>query len=365
MVQLTVQERVFIVKTYFETHSFQEIQRLFALQFPQKTPPVKSTLWRTVKNYLNHGTSLNRNPSNSGRKRTGRSQDNIEAVHDELIRDPKGVTCRVNNLNIPSATFNRIVRIDLKWHPYKIQRWHELKIADYARRVRFSRWFLEKNRSTQFLSNLVIGDEAGFWMNGQVSSQNVRKYAPKGNNPEFTYEVSASKEKLMVWMGLAGNGTVLGPFFLDGSVTGAKYLKLLNEEVFPQLVAVFGHQFNNGSFSRLWWAQDGAPAHTSVDISTWMTEFFRHKIIALHHPYEWPPRSPDLTPCDFFLWGYLKSKVYQTAPSDIQDLTQRIVSEADAIKQNPQLVKRAMRDMLRRARVCADNNGRHVRGTHG
>jgi hypothetical protein len=20
----------------------------------------------------------------------------------------------------------------------------------------------------------------------------------------------------------------------------------------------------------------------------------------------WPPRSPDLTPCDFFLWGYVK-----------------------------------------------------------
>ena len=94
-----------------------------------------------------------------------------------------------------------------------------------------------------------------------------------------------------------------------------------------------------------------------------MTEFFRHKIIALHHPYEWPPRSPDLTPCDFFLWGYLKSKVYQTAPSDIQDLTQRIVSEADAIKQNPQLVKRAMRDILRRAIVCADN-ARQDDGAH-
>lgn len=365
MGQLTVQERVFVVKTYFETHSFQEVRRLFLLQFPQKTPPVKATVWRTVKKYLDHGTSLNRNPCNSGRKRTGRSDENIDAVHDELIRNPEGVTCRVNNLNLPSATFNRIVRIDLKWHPYKIQRRHQLKVADYQRRVRFSQWFLEKNRSPQFLANLVIGDEAGFWMNGRVSSQNVRRYAPKGNNPEFAYEVSASKEKLMVWMGLSGNGTVLGPFFLDESVTGAKYLEMLNEELFPQLVVAFGNQFNNGSFSRLWWAQDGAPAHTSVDVSTWMTEFFRHKIIALHHPNEWPPRSPDLTPCDFFLWGYLKSKIYATAPSDMQDLTQRIVNEADAVKQNPSLVKRAMRDMLRRARECADNGGRHIRGTHG
>ena len=68
MVQLTVQEQVFIVRTYFGTHSFQEIHRLFVFQFPQKTPPVKATLWKTVKKYLNHGTSLNRNPGNSGRK---------------------------------------------------------------------------------------------------------------------------------------------------------------------------------------------------------------------------------------------------------------------------------------------------------
>ena len=112
--------------------------------------------------------------------------------------------------------------------------------------------------------------------------------------------------------GCLWKSTVLGPSFFDRNVNGAKYLEMLNEEDFPQLIAVFGHQFANGSFSPLWWAQDGAPAHTSVDVSTWMTEFFRHKIIALHHSNEWPPRSPDLTPCDFFLWGNLKSKVYAT-----------------------------------------------------
>jgi hypothetical protein len=24
----------------------------------------------------------------------------------------------------------------------------------------------------------------------------------------------------------------------------------------------------------------------------------------------WPPRSPDLTPCDFFLWGFIKDRVF-------------------------------------------------------
>ena len=79
-----------------------------------------------MEKYVNHGTSLNRNQKTSGRKHTGRSQDNIDAVQEELINNPDGVTCWVNNLGLSSATFNRIVKIDLKWHPYKIQRRHQL-----------------------------------------------------------------------------------------------------------------------------------------------------------------------------------------------------------------------------------------------
>ena len=37
---------------------------------------------------------------------------------------------------------------------------------------------------------------------------------------------------------------------------------------------------------------------------------------------EWPPRSPDLTPCDFWLPGYLKSKVYDPVLATMQQLTE-------------------------------------------
>ena len=35
-------------------------------------------------------------------------------------------------------------------------------------------------------------------------------------------------------------------------------------------------------------------------------------------PTPWPPRSPDMTPhFDFFLWGYVKDKVFSTPVTDI------------------------------------------------
>jgi hypothetical protein len=41
-------------------------------------------------------------------------------------------------------------------------------------------------------------------------------------------------------------------------------------------------------------------------------------------PHEWPARSPDLTPCDFFLWGWAKEEVYRTKPTTLNELEDHI-----------------------------------------
>jgi len=42
-------------------------------------------------------------------------------------------------------------------------------------------------------------------------------------------------------------------------------------------------------------------------------------------PTAWPPRSPDLTPLDFFTWGFIKDVVYRRKVQDLADLRQRII----------------------------------------
>ena len=40
----------------------------------------------------------------------------------------------------------------------------------------------------------------------------------------------------------------------------------------------------------------------------------------------WPPRSPDLMPCDFFLWAYVKDHVFLPhLPRDITQLQEMII----------------------------------------
>jgi hypothetical protein len=44
------------------------------------------------------------------------------------------------------------------------------------------------------------------------------------------------------------------------------------------------------------------------------------RVISLRGELPWPARSPDLSARDYFLWGYLKAKVYTTRPWTIHDL---------------------------------------------
>jgi len=56
------------------------------------------------------------------------------------------------------------------------------------------------------------------------------------------------------------------------------------------------------------------------------------KDLALH---SWPPRSPDMTPCDFFLWEYIKERVYvPPLPADLDELTNRITAAVKSVTED-------------------------------
>ena len=65
---------------------------------------------------------------------------------------------------------------------------------------------------------------------------------------------------------------------------------------------------------------------------TFLEEIFDDRLLILGGNPEWPPRSPDLTPLDFFLWGYLKGKVFTTPCRNVMDLRRRIEVEVDILE---------------------------------
>jgi hypothetical protein len=68
----------------------------------------------------------------------------------------------------------------------------------------------------------------------------------------------------------------------------------------------------------------------------WLTlrglyETFPPRAISRRGNSEWPATSPDLKVCDFFLWGYLKSKLYEKDRRTTVDLKQNTTDEVAAI----------------------------------
>lgn len=353
--QLTVEQRVFVVTKYHETKSYIAVREAFRQRFPGRAAPCKKTIHKNVQKYQQNGTSLNMNKGHSGRRRSSRTPQNVNLVRNTLVANPR-VSIRRNGVPVTRSTFQRIVQHDLEWHPYKMHVRHELKQGDFARRIRFCQWFENQCHNPRFLYNLVIGDEASFALNGQVNNHNVRMYAEKGNPPAFHFDVSSDRRKLSVWAGICGNGTLVGPYFFDGNVNGRSYLQMFDTYALPNLQRFYPVLLNS-----VWWAQDGAPAHRTRIVTNRLRQIFGRNVIAIGHNTEWPARSPDLTPLDFFLWGYLKGKVYQTPPTTLADLRRRIQDACTQLRQTP-FIQNSVREMRRRSVLCIQRNGHHVEG---
>ena len=105
----------------------------------------------------------------------------------------------------------------------------------------------------------------------------------------------------------------------------------------------------------LWFQQDGAPPHFAIRVRDWLNAHFPGRWIGRRGPVEWPPRSPDLTPLDFFLWGHLKSVVYTNRPRTVQALRENIEHACAQI--TPCVLRRVAQTMQKRVAKCIQVNG--------
>ena len=104
--------------------------------------------------------------------------------------------------------------------------------------------------------------------------------------------------------------------------------------------------------------QDGATCHTCGETIGLLREKFPGRVISRNVDYNWPPRSCDLTPLDFFHWSHVENKVYADASKSIQELKEKICAVIDEIE--PQMCKNVMENFIKRAWSCKRSRGGHM-----
>ena len=148
---------------------------------------------------------------------------------------------------------------------------------------------------------------------------------------------------------------ILGPCVLPNRLSGDSYIAFLQDVLPVQLenVPLATHR-------GMWLMHDGAPPHNTGNVTEYLCNVFQRRVIANNGPIKWPPRSPDLTPLDFFLWGQLKTLVYSTPIRGPEDLLMRIRNGCDVIRNTPGLIARVRESIIRRYELCVEVGGSHI-----
>ncbi|GFX27772.1 uncharacterized protein TNCV_2614321 [Trichonephila clavipes] len=154
-------------------------------------------------------------------------------------------------------------------------------------------FFPGKPRSDTYTTRLP---RPHFWLNGYVNKQNCRIWSEA--NPQVYVETPLHPEKLTVWCALWAGG-IIGPYFFKNdeghnvTVNGDRYRAMITNFFIPEL--------NNHDVQELWFQQDGATCHTAHATIDLLKDTFGDRLISRFGPVNWPPRSCDLTPLDYFL----------------------------------------------------------------
>lgn len=326
--------------------------RAYIAAFPNRQPVPTYRTFITIHRLFSEYGLRRRNMGGQGRAAALQLGNTEEDILDEVFRNPSISLRRLALMfNVSKSTVGVILKAN-GLRPYHYRRVQNIKEGDNVQRCIFSTWILRQTRSNPaFFNKILWTDEAKFTRNGITNFRNLHAWSDE--NPHLARPSSFQEQfSVNVWAALIGN-LLIGPIFLPRILNGARFLELLQNEL-PELLddVPLNIRLN------MWLQLDGAPAHFARPVRLFLNENY-HRWVGRGGTVAWPPRSPDMTPMDYFLWGTMKQEVYSSPVNTLEELENRIRNCAERLKQNPDMIQRATRQITFRALACLESEGGH------
>ncbi|GBM02965.1 hypothetical protein AVEN_222293-1 [Araneus ventricosus] len=167
-------------------------------------------------------------------------------------------------------------------------------------------------------------------------------------------------QKATVWCGFKA-AFIVGPFFFEEigvsgpitcTVNETRYESLLRNQLIPALQ-------QRGCVDSIILTQDNDPPHIATPVKQLLNLHFENdRIISRHFPTAWPPRSPKLNPCDFWLWGYLNGVVYGDPIANLAELKNRITQHIHDI--TTETLRSVVERAILRFQLIGEYGGQHI-----
>lgn len=342
----TNEERIMLVSWYNLQMSLREVSAMFSATFPDRPIPSPSTISRLVSKFKREGCVKREHQNRRKPAAVVTGEKKLEiALH---VEQNKNVSTRglAEAVGISKTSVFRALKSE-RYHSFQYQNHQELVEGDTESRMEFCfRMFEMINENPGLRNKILFTDESTFMLHGEVHNQNFR-YWSRSNLHLFHATRTQRPRKVNVWAGLIGTN-ILGPFFIQGNLDGENYLHMLQHRIVPALRAL-------NLEGPLWYQHDGAPPHYTRAVRTYLDETFPNRWIGRGGEINWPARSPDLSPNDFFYWGFLKSKVYNGEIEDVGDLQRKIIAASQEI--TAQQLANTINNFYDRLTYCMNVNG--------
>jgi hypothetical protein len=311
-----------------------ETMRRYAERFPNRRHPNRKTFEAVARRLRETGYVL---PKGNEIRRP--KELDIDKAVLQQVKAPDASTRELGRQLVSHWSIWNILHKNLLY-PYHIQRVQSLTQEDYPRRQNFCEWLLQENdQNPMFVSKMLMTDECCFTRNGILNFHNTHYWADA--NPYRIRETNFQHRfAVNVWAGIIGN-VLIGPWILPQRLNADIYLNFLRNSL-PELL----EELPLAVRAEMWFMHDGAPPHFSRNVRNFLNVTYPPRWIGRGGPTTWPPTSPDLNTCDFYLWGHMKALVYKTPVGNQDDLLNRGML-------------RVQDSLIRRAHACVDANGGH------
>ena len=165
---------------------------------------------------------------------------------------------------------------------------------------------LEKIGDENYLNRVCISDKSTFYVSGKFNHHKVRIWC--WDSP-----------KLNVWFGLLHDILISPFFFVEKIANGDVY-----QDPWSSSISLSCALFHNCNICcQILFQQNDALPYWICSMYELLNSVFLEKWIGCEGYISWSLQWFNITPLDFFLWDYVKDRVYQTPVSDIYFLKKR------------------------------------------
>jgi len=244
----------------------------------------------------------------------------------------------VNNLNMRRVAA-RLVPKDLNFLQKRYREQVSLDMLDRC------------NSDPTFMKRIITGDETWVYEYDMQTSQQASEWRGKDESKPKKPRQSRSKVKVMLIVFFDIRGVVHYEFVPQGQTVNKEYylgvMRRLRERICKKRPDLWA---NNSWILH----DDNAPSHRATIVTDFLAKNSTNVL-------EQPPYSPDLAPCDFFLFPKLKLPLRGTRFESIEAIKQKSARELKAIPESA--YKKSFEDWKKRWHMCVASNGPTLKAT--